>query len=97
MKTRSTRSEWEEIFGALASRPRLLILEELRRGPARCQEIQSVVGLSQPAVSYHLTKLERAGILIKERRGTRNCYRINSALEGMFRECMKGDGSWRTL
>jgi DNA-binding transcriptional ArsR family regulator len=94
---RSARDEWVGTFAALASAPRLQILEHVRRGtvPAHCQEIQSIVGLSQPAVSYHLAKLEKAGILVKERRGTRNCYRVHEALETMLRQCTKGDGSWR--
>lgn len=95
MSTRSARDEWAEVFGALASSPRLLILEHLRSGATRCQEIQDIVGLSQPAVSYHLAKLERAGILVKEKKGTRNCYRMSARLESMFSQCMKGDGSWR--
>jgi ArsR family transcriptional regulator len=95
MVTRTAREQWCEVFSALASGPRLQILECLRRGPVRCQEILRVVGLSQPAVSYHLAKLERAGILVKEKKGTRNCYRISDPLEGVLRQCMKEDGSWR--
>lgn len=95
MVTRAAREEWVLVFGALASGPRLQILECLRRGPVRCREILDIVGLSQPAVSYHLAKLERAGILVKEKKGTRNCYRINEILNGMLTQCMKEDGSWR--
>ncbi|MCX6099237.1 MAG: metalloregulator ArsR/SmtB family transcription factor, partial [Candidatus Bipolaricaulota bacterium] len=86
---------WVLVFGALASGPRLQILECLRRGPVRCREILDVVGLSQPTVSYHLAKLERAGVLVKERKGTRNCYRIDEVLENMLTQCIKEDGSWR--
>jgi DNA-binding transcriptional ArsR family regulator len=92
---KTARDEWVRVFGALASAPRLLIIEQLRQGPVRCQEIQTLVGLSQPAVSYHLAKLERAGIVEKEKKGTRNCYRVSGTLDGMLRQCMKGDGTWR--
>jgi DNA-binding transcriptional ArsR family regulator len=95
MAERSARDEWVDVFAALASAPRLQILEQLRRGPIRCEEMQSVVGLSQSAVSYHLARLERAGVLVKEKKGTRNCYRVHEALEGMLKQCTKGDGSWR--
>lgn len=95
MTARSTRGEWVEIFGALASGPRLQIVEHLRRGSVRCQEIEDIVGLSQPAVSYHLARLERAGVLVKEKRGTRNCYRVHETLLGLLNQCMEGDGSWR--
>jgi DNA-binding transcriptional ArsR family regulator len=93
--TRTAREEWLLVFETLASGPRLQILECLRRGPVSCGEILDVVGLSQPTVSYHLAKLERAGILVKEKKGTRNCYRINEILNGMLTQCMKEDGSWR--
>lgn len=95
MVRRTAREEWVLVFGALASGPRLQILECLRRGPVRCREILDVVGLSQPTVSYHLAKLERAGVLVKERKGTRNCYRIDEVLESMLTQCIKEDGSWR--
>jgi len=92
---RTAREDWVLVFGALASGSRLQILECLRRGPVRCREILDVVGLSQPTVSYHLAKLERAGILVKERKGTRNCYRIDEVLESVLTQCIKEDGSWR--
>ncbi len=95
MAKRSARDEWVEVFGALASAPRLRIVEQMRRRPVRCQEIQSMVGLSQPAVSYHLAKLERAGVIVKERVGTRNCYRLSESLEHVLSLCTKGDGTWR--
>jgi ArsR family transcriptional regulator, zinc-responsive transcriptional repressor len=94
MPKRSAREEWVEVFEALASAPRLAILEHVQQGPVRCQEIETIVGLSQPAVSYHLAKLERAGVLVKQKKGTRNCYRIHEALDGMLRQCTKGVGPW---
>lgn len=97
MCERSARSRWAEAFASLASEPRLQIVERLMQGPIRCQEVQAGLGLSQPAVSYHLSKLERAGVLRKERNGTRNCYRIESRLECVLKLCMKEDGSWNTL
>lgn len=36
--------------------------------------------LSQSAVSYHLGKLEHAGIFAKKKSGTRNCYHLNCDL-----------------
>jgi DNA-binding transcriptional ArsR family regulator len=94
---KTPRSEWAEIFSALASSPRLQIIERLMKGPVRCQDLLSDLGLSQPAISYHLAKLERSGILQKDKDGTRNCYRINGDLEGILRSCMKENGSWITL
>jgi DNA-binding transcriptional ArsR family regulator len=91
MAERDRRAKWAEIFSALASEPRLQIVDLLRRGEVQCQEILKQVHLSQPAVSYHLAKLERAGVLKKERRGTRHCYRLSRDLVSLFRCLMKED------
>jgi len=92
----TTRSHWAEVFAALASEPRLQILELLAQGTSQCQEILSQVGLSQPAVSYHLAKLEHAGILHKERTGSRNCYWLREELREIIRIVTKEDRSWTT-
>lgn len=97
MVTRNARYQWVDVFSALASEPRLRIVERLMRGSVHCQEILKDLGLSQPAVSYHLGKLERSGILLKEKNGTRNCYRISDQLEDVLRPCLKEDGSWNTM
>jgi len=89
-------ARWAEIFGALASEPRLQIVSLLARGEARCQEISQHFDLSQPAISYHLTKLERAGVLVKRREGTRHCYRISDELRPLFDRLMKENKTWNT-
>jgi ArsR family transcriptional regulator len=96
MIAKTPRNEWAEVFSALSSPSRLQIIERLMKGPVRCQDCLSDLGLSQPAVSYHLAKLERSGILRKDKDGTRNCYQINEDLERIIRFCMKEDGSWIT-
>jgi len=82
---------WPEVFAALASEPRLRIVRLLARGEVQCQDILTEVDLSQPAVSYHLAKLERAGILSKERHGTRNCYRLCEEVDTLIRLITKED------
>jgi len=89
-------ARWTEIFGALASEPRLQIVDLLARGEARCQEISKHFDLSQPAISYHLAKLERAGVLVKRREGTRHCYRLSDDLRPLFERMMKEDQAWNT-
>jgi len=89
-------AKWAEVFSALASEPRLKIVQLLAAGTVQCQEILQRVELSQPAISYHLAKLERAGVLVKERIGTRRCYRLNEELGIVFDCLMKEDGSWNT-
>ena len=94
---RTRRSQWAALFAALASEPRLRIVEILARGTVPCQEILERLDLSQPAVSYHLGKLERAGLLEKQRHGTRNCYRLREPLREIMRWIEKEDASWNTL
>jgi DNA-binding transcriptional ArsR family regulator len=74
------RANWVEVFSALANEKRIKIVEMLTSGKLECQEILDRLDLSQPAVSYHLGKLERAGILTKEKHGSRNCYRLKKSI-----------------
>lgn len=90
------RARWVEIFSALASEQRLRIVELLAHGEVQCQEILKHVDLSQPAVSYHLGKLERAGVLHKEHVGSRRCYRLNEDLKTVFDGLIRENGSWNT-
>lgn len=96
MARQDVRARWAEVFSALASEQRLRIVELLAHGEVQCQEILKHVDLSQPAVSYHLGKLERAGVLLKEREGSRRCYRLNEDLKTVFECLMKENGSWNT-
>ncbi len=80
MRETEVRKHWVKVFSALASEPRLQIVEMIIGRKVDCQEILEELSLSQPAVSYHLGRLERAGILVKERNGTKNCYQLNKDL-----------------
>ncbi len=86
--------EWSDRFASLASEPRLRIVDLLSNGQLHCQEVIGKMKLSQPAVSYHLGKLERAGILIKQRNGARNCYQLSDTAQELVR-MMKKEGSSR--
>jgi len=93
-RERSRTAKWAEIFSALASEPRLQIVGLLALGETQCREILEHISLSQPAISYHLAKLERAGVVQKERRGTRHCYRLSEDLRSLLKCLMKEDESW---
>jgi len=80
----TTQKEWVEVFSALASDTRLRIVMMLFEGQMECQEILSRLELSQPAVSYHLGKLEHAGVLVKERNGIRNCYKLETGISELI-------------
>jgi len=92
MLTNEERERWAEVFGSLASEARLRIVEMLAGGRLQCQEILGKMPLSQPAISYHLAKLERAGVVVKERRGVRNCYRLSSDVRFLTRLLSKREG-----
>ena len=94
MEGTEIRTKWAEIFSALGSEPRLRIVELLAGGAVHCREFLEELELSQPAVSYHLAKLERAGVLQKQRTGTRNCYRLSDGLRVLLEKAIKEDGSW---
>ena len=91
-----TRRRIAEAFSALGNEERLRIVERLLDGKAECQEILAASSLSQPAVSYHLRKLERAGVLVREKSGTRVCYRIPRPLGRWLRSQLKEDG-WLSM
>jgi len=97
MDNQTTREQWAGVFAALGSEPRLRIVELLATGSVQCQDILRHVGLSQPAISYHLGKLERARVLQKRRIGTRNCYQLRKEMEELMQSILKEDGSWNTL
>ncbi|MDR6226712.1 ArsR/SmtB family transcription factor [Desmospora profundinema] len=56
-----------ECYKALADKTRLRILALLKEEALCVGELVSILGMTQPAVSQHVRKLARAG-LVKERR-----------------------------
>jgi ArsR family transcriptional regulator len=66
-------TELETVFKALADRHRVKILNRLLAtgGEAVCVcDLEELLGLKQPTVSYHLKQLLNAGILQREKRGS---------------------------
>jgi DNA-binding transcriptional ArsR family regulator len=55
--------ELDRLFAALADPHRRAILERLRSGTATVKELAAPLPLGLPAVSKHLTVLERAGLI----------------------------------
>jgi ArsR family transcriptional regulator len=65
--------ELERVFKALADRHRVKILNRLLQagGEAVCAcDLEDLLGLKQPTVSYHLKQLLDAGLLEREKRGS---------------------------
>jgi ArsR family transcriptional regulator, arsenate/arsenite/antimonite-responsive transcriptional repressor len=73
----------DKIFEALASAPRRRILAYLSKTDMTAGEIvQRFVGMmTQPAISKHLSVLENAGLVRREKRGQNVHYELN---EGML-------------
>jgi DNA-binding transcriptional ArsR family regulator len=61
---------------ALADPTRRAILARLARGEATVTELGRPFDMSQPAVSHHIKVLERAGLILRERRGTSRPCRL---------------------
>ena len=57
-----------ETFAALANSTRRAILARLAQGEANVNELAEPFDMSLPAISKHLTVLERAGLIVKGRK-----------------------------
>jgi ArsR family transcriptional regulator len=65
--------ELRNFHKALADVNRLRMVQRMAAGPATVGELIEFVGLSQPLVSWHLSKLKAAGI-VQTRRSGREVY-----------------------
>ena len=61
--------ELRKVHKVLADANRLRILRRLADGPATVTELVDAVGLSQPLVSWHLSKLREVGLVRARREG----------------------------
>lgn len=71
---------YEQMFDALADKIRLKILHAIRQSNSKTLcvcDLEEILGLKQSKLSYHLKKLVEANILISEKYGTWNYYKIN--------------------
>lgn len=66
-----------ELFKILATDTRLEIIELLKGGPQRVNDIAAALGVSQSAVSQHLRILKQAGLVRGEREGYYIPYSLN--------------------
>ena len=57
------------VFGALADRTRRAILERLTQGSATVTELAEPFAMSLPAISKHLSTLEKAGLVTRAKEG----------------------------
>ena len=74
-----TSKKTTSMFRALADPTRRAIFEELtRQGEQTVHALTRYAGVSQPAVSKHLTVLKRANLVRHRREGRENHYRVQA-------------------
>lgn len=86
IKTRTDMSEdqqfdfYEKMFNALADKIRLKILNQISQSSNKSLcvcDLEGLLDIKQSKLSYHLKKLVDANVLIAEKHGTWNYYKIN--------------------
>ena len=90
-------NDMDGIFLALASVPRRQILAFLAQTALSTSDLARRFGLSPPAVSRHLSVLQRAGLVSAERQGQRVLYRLHreALLGALARFASEVDGPLR--
>lgn len=64
----------EDALDALGNSERRRVVQILSAGPASVGELAGAFDISRPAISRHLARLERAGLVAHRAEGTRNVY-----------------------
>jgi ArsR family transcriptional regulator len=67
-----------EICKTLAQPKRLMLVHELRTGEKSVGQLSSILGISQPNVSQHLSILRKRGIVTTRREGATVYYSLSS-------------------
>jgi DNA-binding transcriptional ArsR family regulator len=74
---KNNASKAEQLLKLLANSKRLLILCHLLKQECSVNELEALVDLSQSALSQHLAKMRREGVLAVRKKGTHAYYFIN--------------------
>ncbi len=59
---------------------RLCIVNGLSKKSCHVKQICQTLGIPQPVISLHLSKLKAAGIVASERQGSHMCYRVEDRI-----------------
>ena len=88
----------QRVFYALASVPRRQILAFLSQTALSTSDLADRFRMTRPAVSRHLSVLQRAGLIGGERQGQRVLYRLerDALLGALGRFAAEVDGPLRT-
>lgn len=68
------------LFKALADRSRLLILNALRKKPMYVEELSETIQLTPSTISFHLKKMEEAGIVTASKDQYYTIYKLDEQL-----------------
>jgi DNA-binding transcriptional ArsR family regulator len=87
----------DRTFAALASRSRRQMLALLSQTALSTSDLAARFPMSPPAVSRHLSVLQKAGLVAGERQGQRVLYRLNrdALLNALSRLASEVDGPLR--
>jgi ArsR family transcriptional regulator len=87
----------QRVFHALASLPRRQMIAFLSQTALSTADLAERFGMSAPAISRHLSVLERAGLIAGERQGQRVLYRLkrDALLGALARFASEVDGPLR--
>ena len=77
------------IMKALAHPSRLMMVDELSRGPRCVCELTELVGADISTVSKHLSVLKGAGLVDCQRQGVKIFYRLRAPCVVDFFDCME--------
>ncbi len=69
----------EDVFKVIADPTRRAILDRLRAGPAPVNELAADFAQSRPAISKHLSVLERSRLVTAEKVGRERLYTLRPA------------------
>ena len=97
MQVNSQTPHPQRVFYALASLPRRRIIAFLSQTALSTAELAERFAMSRPAISRHLSVLERAGLIAGERQGQRVLYRLkrDALLGALARFASEVDGPLR--
>ena len=66
-----------EVLSALADKTRRTVLQKLREGKINSGDLAKSVGLSPQALSYHLAKLRKSGLIYETKEKNFIYYELN--------------------
>ena len=68
---------FEEVLSALADKTGRAILQKLQEGKINSGDLAKAVGLSPQALSYHLSKLKKSGLIYETKEKNFIYYELN--------------------